>query len=1066
MDETDGLKEQGIVDLPSDLTMFVLPVLLCPYGETVDIHKSITILVRLPEDPTKILSTCRNNISSVYQVLTRKDLDLIRFDWDNLQNVNGNWILERRNDISQDVPLIARLHCRISPRRGIENGRWKVKRIYQWEPLEELPETIELGHYISNREKRSLDRMMIDLRLFAPQFRQKKYIQIIAKFWKLITDSPELTWLNEKDESGRFRYLSVTDHTFTQILFRKDEMDKSFNVITGETQVGKSEDIYVLCWVCARLGFLPIVLTRCNNGRSTAVDISSAMERFKNTALRMLQEADADATEDLVHFFTTVALNRDTKALDVEHRKSQTTLGFLSNGLVVVDLANSTTAQEIGNTIRRVIPDGENYRCCAIIDEDDESVSTWDANGSKRELYMKRMSMEEVRQQSTYRRGKDPDVMRFLDPFYKGKTFRDSMMMIVSITATAASLWRNGYEQNVPIYTFKKTVPLGYHGIKCGDPCLQIKFVNVSKPLPKKPKIDNLLLRLKNLGGFRSLKAMEKKLQVNRYLDSKKRCQRDNARKHIERHFRDKREEVQEILRSLYKKIKPNSISERYKAIFDDMFDEASNDYEIDSHVNMLLAGEWKEIDNMKHLCHRLSDAYGSKHATVCFAYNSNNTCSFYVNRQNNTLSMENIHNMESNLRTSYATTLSKTNGVSFNIEGNIAFWNIRLGDQKKRSTFVYYDIAKFISDNLEFCKPFFVCVAAALAERQATFKDSKHKYFVTHMYVSFHNKDMTTVVQKVGRITSRDEDRVTTRKLYVDIETHRHICKVFEDKRNYDDLFTMYPGLTFEKILLKANNEQVNVFKDILGSDVMLHRKKYSIIAKDDIGANLADEYMETLENHVRPEIDIPTTTTNNCPAIVAVLRYHGDPMRPSEIIEHWRRDDLLYDLQSSRTYGGVICDRGSHHYATQGRLEENSILANIRGRDRTRYKNVLTYSQQTKKLGLVEWDNDRSWEEKVIRWICILKGEFTASRYDYLVFAEVMRNQGILGYEAVNAVVTTARSNANIPEPDHAQNYANTLQYQNRSIYENMNMVLHLKNYKRCLELCTYHCLDFRKL
>ena len=834
----------------------------------------------------------------------------------NGHQIDDLWLQENYKPVA-DWDCIIDFH--VENLEGQMNGytrrvEW-IKRLF----LVPTTDHLQLGTFIENREKFPLDYVNIDLSNFAPHLRTFEHARLTALQWKFLTDGDDeqSNWRHEKVtidgvETRRFPILS--DMTLGKLSTTID-----VTVLTGSTQSKKSTDIAVLNWLLPRLGYLVVFLSRKKNGESTINNIRTMFDLMAEQGKHILYYYQIETTneDDTKQFLKSSVLNSKLKS---ENKIVECYVGKWKHSFVIAGLQTMTYILGIGFALAFCMKHNM-CKTVRISDEDDEVVGSYDARGSNVEYYgkidslmgaMERrlQSVSETRSRTFLKMleetsaeierplelefiGNENEITTFeqkrdqlIDRGFN-RTFRQFVDMDIRITSTAIPCIHNSYETNCKINVLVKHVPENYHGyaeghfIKWKEIKEAIKF-NTSEETRQIKKLSSDLTKGASTPHFMSAKNRKdfiedfKKGLKEKFPHSLRRTKR-RLRSYLEERLhpdenqfaRDARTEYVlrqfELLRK--NRMKKDAYSNNESGI-KTLFTDAINDYNSAtySHVNILLAaGAWIQMRPMELVCEKTVKMFGETGLPVIgFVYNSDKHCSMYFSIADTSRFKDaNVPNIVDQIELRFNKYV--TNGsTERDINNNIVRLKIKLSNNKHRSTHLYYDIANHLSILMGVEKPFFVCVSGGMAERQAVFKDSNHRFFLTHMLVSFNSADQTMIVQKVVRLTGVDPFLNIERKLYCDKKSWNSIEKALILNRRYMQFFANHPGKTVQEAISFADESMKVTFKEMM-NDGRYHRESYSKQMNIHVPELLPPEYKQQVEATPMEILKLPRNALPN---------------------------------------------------------------------------------------------------------------------------------------------------------------------------------------------------------
>ena len=304
-----------------------------------------------------------------------------------------------------------------------------------------------------------------------------------------------------------------------------------------------------------------------------------------------------------------------------------------------------------------------------------------------------------------------------------------------------------------------------------------------------------------------------------------------------------------------------SSLLTRHQIILDEIFHDANIHYNSFSHVNMLLTSHlWTRIDKMETFQYDIIKEYGSHLPAIGFSFNSNKEMyiTFNVRSQLRVGGIfDKLGSITTNLRNKWPNVFENITNSS---ENQLYSWRLNM-KKKQRSLGFYYDIIVFISECLNIPKLFAVCIGGHLADRAFTFKDSNHKFYVTHMYTNFKinwNKKINStsygkIIQKIGRICGKDDHGQVPRFMYMNQDCINVSNEALEQNQKFIKFFAKHPGKTVKRVLKLASESEFDIFKNLLcdpeeGGSMPWHTKSYSEKSILDIPKRLKPSYKQTI--------------------------------------------------------------------------------------------------------------------------------------------------------------------------------------------------------------------------
>ena len=189
-------------------------------------------------------------------------------------------------------------------------------------------------------------------------------------------------------------------------------------------------------------------------------------------------------------------------------------------------------------------------------------------------------------------------------------------------------------------------------------------------------------------------------------------------------------------------KDKSMTIFEKHDSIFGQMCKDISQYLEHHhTHINVLLTSySWKKINDMETLQYDFIRKYGGKLPFIGFTFHSRKGVLVTFNaksRQSQTTNatlFTKLAMMDNTIRQQFPDTFDKIeNTLPQDSQDSIYQWKLFFKTGKKTLA-VLYDVMLCISNCLNIEKPIIVCISSTMADRGFTFKDSNHKYYVTHV--------------------------------------------------------------------------------------------------------------------------------------------------------------------------------------------------------------------------------------------------------------------------------------------------------------------------------------------
>jgi hypothetical protein len=350
-------------------------------------------------------------------------------------------------------------------------------------------------------------------------------------------------------------------------------------------------------------------------------------------------------------------------------------------------------------------------------------------------------------------------------------------------------------------------------------------------------------------------------------------------------------------------------------------------------HVNILLNSfHWTfKNEHMYNLQKQITKKYGYRYRNVplvAFSFNSDKTLLITFNI-GTAFPHDRILSINQHIMDNFNSVI---NNALFSISEDVYQMKLDFKTGGKKTTFTCYDIILEIYKFFNIEKPFIVCVAGALSNRQMTFRDSNHKIYVTHQLchvkVNLDNpkkgSDYATSIQKSSRICGKDSDSHVPRTLYMTRNCLVHTNKAFENNKSMIEFFVAHPGKTVRDIMSLAREQEIPVFRSIVTGNPW-HKKKYSDDANIIISDRLPIDYLVRVLNYVEPppvyqqveripeiiEIDEPEIIEIDEPEIIEIDEPEIIEIDEPEIIEIVDTSKPCLEFQRAFMHDlGQVCD------------------------------------------------------------------------------------------------------------------------------------------------------------
>jgi hypothetical protein len=369
----------------------------------------------------------------------------------------------------------------------------------------------------------------------------------------------------------------------------------------------------------------------------------------------------------------------------------------------------------------------------------------------------------------------------------------------------------------------------------------------------------------------------------------------------------------------------------RHRPIMDIIIREAvAHHYQYD-HVSILLtSNHWVQINKMDEFSKTIVSEYGIILPMIGFAFNSKNELYITINGRSfmqRPEIFELMGQMEDYLKNSLPGIFDN---VECNSENNIYSWTLKF-KCKQKSLHICYDVIKLICLQLGIEKPFIICVSGNLADRAATFKDSKHEMFLTHMYTNFkvdHKNPLKTssiaaIIQKCGRICGKDNNSHVPRTMYMNLECKQVFDSAIQDNKTFVNFMEQNRGKTPNETLQLAGELEMPLFRNIL-QNVSWHKPKFSKVSNPAIACRLPREYVQQCllppqQAHTGPSNDglylnnIEKMKPSQISAVVKALYNLNMTATRSEIFNYLKDNDFLILFKNEkpveRTNNDFVC-------------------------------------------------------------------------------------------------------------------------------------------------------------
>ena len=226
--------------------------------------------------------------------------------------------------------------------------------------------TITFGQYLEGgrRPDCPMDAETIELSILKPSLQTQFVATLIAMVYKAVY-GPEPT----TDAHALNRFIKAK--TFAKAYCRKGNYSRVNNVVTGQTQTGKSKEILVASIMSIFLGRDALVYVRNHGGAQPKETFRKDLQEFaslvKDYAEDVL-EVNIKSCEDL---FASIHLETDAKPTTVFQRP-----------LIYVDRTNPT---RLNYPVKYIYPNGARDKYSLFIDEIDEQQSSRDSTRGKTE---------------------------------------------------------------------------------------------------------------------------------------------------------------------------------------------------------------------------------------------------------------------------------------------------------------------------------------------------------------------------------------------------------------------------------------------------------------------------------------------------------------------------------------------------------------------------------------------------------------------------------------------------------------------------------------------------------